>query len=63
MKNFVCLSFLLLISSTALANDEAQFRIIFPAYRFPLEPEGIEMWDALIPVSYTHLTLPTTPYV
>lgn len=48
MKNFVCLSFLLLISSTALANDEAQFRIIFPAYRFPLEPEGIEMWDALI---------------
>ena len=20
-------------------------------------------WDAYIPVSYTHLTLPTTPYV
>ena len=25
--------------------------------------EGMEFWYAREPVSYTHLTLPTTPYV
>ena len=23
----------------------------------------VDVYDALVPVSYTHLTLPTTPYV
>ena len=28
-----------------------------------LKAEGVEICLAVIPVSYTHLTLPTTPYV
>ena len=32
-------------------------------YKAPYEEEGKRILEVNIPVSYTHLTLPTTPYV
>ena len=34
-----------------------------PAIFEPIEINGVRVRNRLIPVSYTHLTLPTTPYV
>ena len=52
------------IEQTAITRatfDEVILPIYAPAEFIPVKGQGSRIWDQ--PVSYTHLTLPTTPYV